>query len=532
MRVRRAVLTCSTVVGLAAVSVTAFGPMAAAATGDTSRAEGRFLSGSAFGNSFDTVAKLDGATAERSGDTARDVSANDLSGSVLGQALPSQAGGLTIPLDQLVTLGAANQYAEATSRASSRAASGAVADSGAVNTAKSDEYPASLELSLEKLFSTNGVPDELADQLQVDLELRGLAAVAQLDATKGQELAETCTTLGDPAQCRDYDLATAKATIGVPALGDLLRTILDTVATGEFSTTSCDAVPAGPAKDLCTTLAGLQGQSPVKVRPVGFDLATTLDSITTTATGNGVAIDLRKGTVTVDLAALVEKATGKAINDQPPNTDLVPILAQALADLPTLLSDSLDEALDQITTQLGQAGVEVTIGNAAPITLTGAQAAGSLKLITDPLSEAISAGAKQLTTSLAPLTDQLAALDQVVSLQLNVQDSPADGVFRETALKATLLKAAGGAALPVPGGAAATDEPGIVLNLAQAQVGANTLGEDAAVPVTPVGNPQGGPNLPNTGAGTLDLPFLLLGLGLLTGGMWVVMWGRNETVPD
>ncbi|MDO9377851.1 MAG: choice-of-anchor G family protein [Nocardioidaceae bacterium] len=526
------------------MSVTAFGPMAAAAAGDASRAEGRFLSGSIAGQSFDTVAALEAAVAERKDDEAKVVVSNDLSGKVLGQSLPAQEGGLTIPLDQVVTLGAANQYAEASPRAAARAASGAVSDSGAVNTAKSDEFPASISFSLADVLASNGLPEQLQGQVDLEVALRGLAAVAAHDAEAGDSLAETCGDLSSPSQCRDYDLASADATLSLPAIGALLGTVLDAVEAGDLDTDSVCTTggsTSGPLPSLpivgdlgggaggggaelvgsvCSLLDGARASAPVKVEPIGFDASDALDSVTMSATGDGVTVDLRKGTVTIDLAAVVEKATGLKINDLPPNTDLAPYLGQALADLPTLLSSSLTDAVDAITAQLSSGGVRITVGNAAPIEVTGAAAVDALQPILDQVTSGVEAGAEQLSDQFGPLAEQLSAFDQIGSLVVNVQEQPAEGVFREVALRGTLLPGTPGEA---------------VLDLASATVGPGALGGEqpvAQTPVTPVGDPQDGPNLPNTGAGTLDLPFLLLGLGLLTGGMWVVMWGRQEPVAS
>ncbi|MGH3425002.1 MAG: LPXTG cell wall anchor domain-containing protein, partial [Nocardioidaceae bacterium] len=112
--------------------------------------------------------------------------------------------------------------------------------------------------------------------------------------------------------------------------------------------------------------------------------------------------------------------------------------------------------------------------------------------------------------------------------------SPSDGVYRETAMKVVLGEGAagmGGGSLGSPA-AAAGDGGAVEVNLARAQVRASLGQEEPPAEDVPAGGPPPGPNLPNTGAGTLDLPFLLLGLGLVTGGLWIIMYGRSEQLEQ
>lgn len=530
-RINRWATKTTAVIGVAVVAMTAFGPAAAAAAGDRSAAEARFLSGSAGGNDFDQVAALEGAEAKRSGETNSDKEANALSGRILGQALPEQPDGLTVPLDDLVTLGAVNQYAEATARAQARAASGAVADSGAINTRPSKDFPANVDFSLTKLLATEGIPEELAKQIELDLNVGAISSTAEFDALKDQKLASTCSSLANPKQCRDYNIAGLDLTLKVAPLAVLLDQLAPVLQGADFNEL-CDADPvADGLEPLCDLISS--PTNPVQVELKQPDFSKVLKKVANPDSVDGVSVDFRSGTVKVDLEEVL-KAAGLDLNNLEPNKhELVSYIAQALADnLPDLLAATITDLTDELQKEFTDSGVILTLAGTG-IRLTAEQARPVIDQIKAQLTPALEEGADDLSDSLKPLTDQLGQLAQLIAIYPNVQDEPSAGVFRVTALKVQLLKAAGGTPLALPGGgasvAAADPEAGIVLNLARSQVSAGVGETPAAAAATPIKN---GPNLPNTGASTMDLPLLLLGLGLVSAGMWIIMYGRSGSLES
>ncbi|MGH3423514.1 MAG: choice-of-anchor G family protein, partial [Nocardioidaceae bacterium] len=180
MRTKRVGVKLAATAGVVAVAMTAFAPAAAAASADRSAAKARFLSGTAGGRSFDTVAALKGVAVERSGDDGKVKQANTFQGSVLGQPLPGQPKGINVPIGDLIKIGAANQYAKASPRAKAVAASGAVANGGAINTTGDTNFPADATLDLAKV---PGLPKQVTEQL-LDLKLRigAISSVAAMNA--------------------------------------------------------------------------------------------------------------------------------------------------------------------------------------------------------------------------------------------------------------------------------------------------------------------------------------------------------------
>lgn len=547
MRRKSAGAKLAAVVGAAAVAFTAFSPAAAAASGDQSRASARFLSGSGGGVNFDKVAALEGVSVKRTGNEEAVKEANPLKGSLLEQQLANQANGVTIPIGDSVELGALNQYAKASPRAKAVAASGAVADGGAINTTASKQYPSDATLDLTKFLPESlpeqlrqNLPDEVADQLEgqapeLSLELGAISAVAAGNAQSTDELATKCADLSEPTQCRDYNIAGADLTLKLPALQtlfDQLKPLEDTLKGKETTNLQsvCEGIPDQAPEPVAQTCEQLNEASTnaITVTATPPNLHKILDSATQSATGQGLQIDLTDGTVVLDLEKFLQ-SLGLDLNNLPPNTELIQHVAKALAaKLPDALNTTLTEVSKAVNEQMGKAGIKVTIAGQTQ-KLSGSQVTKNL----DPLIEHLSSQAQNLTDQLQkafePGLEQLSALEQLLQVRVNVQDSPADGVFQETAVQIKLLEGA----LPSGGGLAsmAKNASALQINLARARVGAQ-LGEkqpDQPAKDTPAKNePDKAAPLPNTGASTLDLPFLLLGLGLVTGGLWIIAYGRAE----
>lgn len=540
MRMKRVGAKLAAVAGVATVALTAFAPGAAAATVDGSMAKARFLSGSGGGVSFDKVAALEGAVVRRSGDQGPQKDANALKGSVLGQSLPELPNGLNIPLSQVVELGAVNQYAKVSPDASSVAASGAVADGGAINTTGSQDYPSDATLDLAT-FLPEQVTKNVAD---LTLSLGAIGSVAAMDFTKTQEPATTCADLSAPTQCRDYNLATANLTLSLPVLEqvlDQLEPVTDQFRGNKVDvTTLCDKIGAEAGKQaeqLAEALKPLCEQAAdnplIEVEATPPNLDAIVDDVSDVGADQGLTVDLQDGTVEIDLAVFL-KSLGLDINNLPPNTELVQYITQALSKkLPEVLQQMVTNLVHDVQSELGKSELDIIVKQPEKrhITLSGDQIEPVLDPVVKQLESAASSLTKQLQGGAEALAQGAEQLAQVLTIHVNVQDSPAEGVYRETAVTIELLKGALPSGAAIPGLAAGNSA--LELDLARSTVGPvqGTVAKDVPVAqMPPKESPprDSGPDLPNTGASSLDLPFLLLGLGLVTGGLWVIMYGRSE----
>ena len=307
---------------------------------------------------------------------------------------------------------------------------------------------------------------------------------------------------------------------------DQLAPILEGQDFNELCSTDPVADVLKPLCDLINNPA-----NPVKVELKQPDLNKIVDKITNPESVNGVSVDFKTGTITIDLEEIL-KSLGLDLNNLEPNKEeLISYIAKALADnLPGLLNATITDLMDSLQEEFAKSGIILTVLN-TEVRLTAEQAAPVIEEISAQLEPALKEGAQGLSKGLKSLTDQLSHLQQIIAIYPNVQDEPSAGVFRVTALKVQILKAAGGQSLPdtLTGGTgmsvkAADPEAGVILGLARSQVSADTGTVDTATPI------KNGPNLPNTGANTMDLPFLLLGMGLVSAGLWIIMYGRSESL--
>ena len=193
---------------------------ATAAPGDFSFAEGRFLSGSVGAIDLDDLVALAPATATNYGTPAPVVDSNPLDATVLDAIAVTLPNGLTLfGPNNVIELGAVNQYARAEDNATSLGASGAVADNGAIITDGSGP-PANATVNLTELL-----PDALQANI-ADLRIE----TGALSATASQVNAGTPTG--------DYQIAALEI-----ALQSALLAALTTDAT-ELATDAVDATLA------------------------------------------------------------------------------------------------------------------------------------------------------------------------------------------------------------------------------------------------------------------------------------------------
>ncbi len=215
MRRRRAAATLLAA-GIAPVfAVGAWLTPAAAAEGDESRAGARFLDGTVLGTDLDEIAELAGVDVENLGDPEAVTDANPLDVTLLDSININVDPNLQIPLSDIIKLGAANQWATAEDGAESHAATGAVADNGAIGTGVDAGFPANATFDLTDLLG-EGLTDTIAD---VELELGAVSSEAHLEPSDD-----------DFEVSRDYEIAGGELRVTVPLLSGLNLSLGDDAA--------------------------------------------------------------------------------------------------------------------------------------------------------------------------------------------------------------------------------------------------------------------------------------------------------------
>ena len=560
-------------VGLASVCVGgAWLTPASAAEVDESRASARQLSGELLGTNLDEIAELSGAEVENLGGTEDVIEANPLELSVLETTLIDIPGGLQVPLKDIIEVGAANQYGAAHPGGTSHAGVGAVSDNGGVGSGTDAGFPSNANFDLSNLLGEE-LTDVLAD---VELELGALSAEAHL-------VAPTDGT-GEYSPARDYAIGSGHLVLEVPAIADLVAGIEGKVGEVDEAVNSLageGGVIAEALKALEPLTAVLEalGADAEITATIETDLQGALDKVLDLPVGAGgpVEIDLRNGTISIDLDALLEGG----LNGQPANTE---VIGQAVIDgLSATLGDALDQLLTQVTDAVSEAlmAAEVNVKVFAEAALVGtldlslnatlaeilsgdatvennsAGIAGVVGSLLEPAIEAIvpaiggviedvlTGADGKLTTlgsTLAGLVDQLTdALDpalqklaEVLSVKLNVQPDQPEGSAREQLLAVSPFAHDAADAVSGEFSVAAVqvtvlqgEEPAAKVALSKASVGPNAVDEpETEVDGTEVdgtetetggtddGNAEG--DLPNTGAGNTWL--IAAGVALLLAG--------------
>ncbi|WP_396290266.1 choice-of-anchor G family protein [Curtobacterium sp. KT1] len=420
-------------------SILAAAPAMAAPVAST--AEGRFISGSALGLNLDDILTVTPADAVNTGGAA-DTDVHPLDVTALNAVNVNLGGGLNLLGNNgILTLGAVNQYAAANADGSSVAASGAVTNTGGIGVGGQDGVPQSnATLDLSGLIGT---------------DLAGALANAQLEV--GAVSATAAQAAGpDGAQTGDYGIAGLDLSLTSPALGATVTDLRTTLGTLQ------------PTVDNLENLLAVLGPL-VEVDGIP-NLVTVLDSATgdVTSADGSITANLQTGAITVDVAAVLTNA-GLDINNLPANTELLPYITDALT---TQLLPAVTTALQGVVTQLTASlqglsvtvlGVPVPVGQVLPIVNP------VLAQVVAPINQVVAGLGETVVTPLAN------ALTTVVSLQANVQETSADGVFTQRALRVALLPAAGTA----------------VVNLASAAVGPNA--GPLAVPTITTLDPDNGP---------------------------------------
>lgn len=562
-------------------------PAANAATGDESRAAARFVSGSLGGQDLDTVAAVKGVEAVNKGSKTPVTATNDLDVTVLNTIPVKVPGGITVPLGDVVRLGAVNQYAQAADAGVSRAAAGAVSDAGVVDTTGGTAFPADATVSLKPLLQAplTSVVDD------VSLQLQAITGVAALDAAKDKAPATTCTDLSAPTNCRDYQVAGGRLAMSAPALkslvaaltgangvvGKLDGTVNALTGTNGALTTALQSgrtslLGSSALSSLLKTLlpSDFNGGTGLSVA-VDSDLDGAVNKVLDTKLSDGVVtIDLKAGMITVDLDKLLRASTGHGLNDLAPNTEV--LSAKVLSDLTKRVGDLLTPLAGSVNTALTSAlgAATVTVGGSLCATGSGAtcstgtpdlgsglivdvhttlaallngtatgkvtfkSTSGSQTLDASTLLTPLSAAVKPLFATSGPLTTATTAVSAAVAGLVDQLGPVFTALNGLASLKANVQEAGATegsyreVALRLVLGAAA-GTPLASVDLGRAEVGPNVLGVATPTtggPTTTPATPTGGV-LPNTGADTRST--VLGGLGLLLVAAGSLLMRRRRT---
>ena len=332
------------------------------------RGEGKALGGSLLGIDLDTVAEVSGVEVSNNGARAAqdpasadpagpDAYANPLDVGVLSLIDLNLSNILQLPLD--TDTGVLGQYAQAQSNGRAAAAAGYVTESGGIALEPSEGYPDLATLKLSTLL----------DSLGFDLGtlLAGVADVSlEIGAVTGRATIDGCADLwgATDAVVREYLVAALRTQVTSPtveALSTSLRDVVGALTTAVNGLAGDQGVLDGITGGLSTLLGGVLGT--LGLGDVGVTLTATLDQDTIdeiiatpiSDSGGVLSIDIASGTVTVDTAALLDKAypaaTGSGLNGLPPNfnplADPVALLA-----LQEALTSTLDQWVDGLTDRL------------------------------------------------------------------------------------------------------------------------------------------------------------------------------------
>ncbi|MET0448563.1 MAG: choice-of-anchor G family protein, partial [Aeromicrobium sp.] len=417
-----------------------------------SYATARFLSGSIGGTNLDNLAQVRGVTAANPGDAGANTNPLDLT---LLTAIPiTVPGGLDVNVADFLSpdngsAGVVNQYAAASGRSTATGASGAVNDTGAVLAPGNGQFPAEAKISLAG-GPLSGINNNLAG---VDLTLGALSSVTRVDGgtptrryqigdltlTADVPLLQTlvgsvddaltdlgtvnsitippngtdiCGLVGGTLDITTATLLDTLTTLGLGALATTIDGLLTTL--GLTSVNACSLPPGvGGLLDNDQLNDLLEGLVTVTITGLGG----ITNSLGTIVGGDGAALDLNSGIITIDLAAILATANVD-LNTLPPNTDVLQYLTTGL--IQDKIGSVLDTAVNGIVAKLADIEVTIAVGGTA---LTPVQLAPLIQPVTDLLDDVTD----QLTSALAPVDSLLADLApdlaQVVKLTANNQST-------------------------------------------------------------------------------------------------------------
>lgn len=348
-------------------------------------------------------------------------------------ASPAQAlNALLGPVGNVVGAQVGPVGSQATARnGASAAASGAVTNNGVVNVGDAAN-PSSLGNATLDLTGA-GSP------------LEGLGGLTNLKLDTGAVAASATLASPTASPVRDYGVAGGKITIALPALAGF-----NTAVGGAVSNELTDPIELD-ASALCTVVDGL-GQTLTGSLPLGADLdlcaqlSDPLLNLDTVLSGkitglaplveglqkvskDGVTFDFEAGAIVIDLEAAVLAATGKNINAQDPNTE---ILAKVLPAVALNLNDVVADFRTEVVEKLDDLTLEVSLlGGLAPIppldlgTITEPLGATLLAPLFDALDDALVTAGDPLADGLQTL---VTSLNPLLKVFVNVPDTYRDVV--------------------------------------------------------------------------------------------------------
>jgi hypothetical protein len=481
-----------------------------------SNSAAQFLSGTLLNGDLSQIGGIGGVTAQFITGTTpppNSVSTNPLDITALGQTVVSaNSSTLSLPLSNLLQLGAANQYAEADPNGVSEAYSGAVSNGGIVSIGGSTDFPSSATINLLPLIPAN------APISQADISIGAITGAAQWDASLGNTMTPNVDVTA-PAQGLGYNLGDATFDIVSPVFGEAV-TAIDAAATAINTEVSGlgNTISSSLMNTVINNISMVTGLVPgLNLGTNGLTVSITFDaqsvltpilSSAVTSPDGAFTVNAGAGSIHIDFGQML----GGTLNNLPANTNLLtpdiiqnniqPDILNTLSALQTQLDSGLQTALNAVNINIGggismtELGLEVAslnvsyndtlanlLNNTTPITITGtnvlapftaglapiaalmqtALTAPINTLLNDPetgmLSMANAAISTAITSLEAALSPVFTALSQTVTIVINVQESNVDGAntFTEIPVQISLI------------GDLAT------LNLGKVVVGSNTV---------------------------------------------------------
>jgi hypothetical protein len=331
-------------------------PLSASAdTTPVSFGSGQFLSGSIGGVNLARLAAIEAASAQNDGTQSMQVSRDPLGVSALGTTVVNQPAGIQLNLGQVIDLGAANQYAEATKDGSSMAASGAINNDGGIGAGKVGT-------------ATNGATAVDLDSL-LGSKFASVLTDMKLDTT--DVAAQATGALKNAAG--SYTLTDLNLDFTSPAIANLSGKVSQALGPIDGQLAALD----GPNGQLAQSVNGvvanispllkLTGTDAAVSANVSVDLNAALQPLLTGIYGNGaVSFNLQTGEVKVNLAQLL----GGNINNEPVGTEVLSdkvvneILSGITGTVDTLASQILAKAKDTLAN--AAVNVDATVNVATP----------------------------------------------------------------------------------------------------------------------------------------------------------------------
>jgi hypothetical protein len=329
----------------------------------TTRASGKLLGGSLGSLNLDELAELDGISGvtdasgvsiapppPQSNSLGEYAYANPLTVTALSALQLSLGDTLLLPLN--AGLGVDNSYVQVSPDGTSTGATGAVTDSGAIQTTASQPGPnpptfATLQLAniVQSALGQN-LSTEIAGLADASLEVGAVASSATLDACAASWTGSILSSLERQYAVAGVDLALTSPTVGTLVTGTAgtitgLDATVEGLAGNAGVLSSLTAGITGSVNTLLNTLGLGLGSVTISDLDVSLDLTTVNGLLDDTISDDAgiVAIDLDGGTIDVDLDGLLGAAYGTSgINGLPANTQL-------------LVNDAVVNALTAATTQ-------------------------------------------------------------------------------------------------------------------------------------------------------------------------------------